>query len=123
MVYGQPVPTHLHYVTGESKVNVVDQSLNAREAAIKMIKFYLHWAQNMMKQQADRNCSDRSFKVGDLVYVKLQPYRQTTIANRQCLKLSTRYFGPYAVLAKVGLVAYKLDLPSAFKVHHVFHVS
>ena len=76
-----------------------------------------------MKQQADRKRLDRSFEVGDLVYVKLQPYCQTAIANRQCLKLSARYFGPYAVLAKVGMVVYKLDLPSTSKVHPVFHVS
>ena len=98
MVYGQPAPTHLPYLVGDSKVDAVDRSLQAREAAIKMVKFYLQRAQNHMKQQADKKRSDRVFDVGDLVYVKLQPYRQTTVKNRKCLKLSARYFGPYKVL-------------------------
>ena len=42
-------------------------------------------AQNRMKQNADRLRFDRSFEVGDLVYLKLQPYRQTTMALRRDL--------------------------------------
>ena len=40
-VYRQPLPTHLPYLAGESQVGVVDRSLQAREAGIKMLKFYL----------------------------------------------------------------------------------
>ena len=35
-----------------------------------------------------------------------------------------RYIGPYEIIARVGTVAYRLDLPPELsKVHNVFHVS
>jgi hypothetical protein len=76
-----------------------------------------------MKLHADKNQSERSFKVGDQVYLKLQPYVQASLSPRAHQKLSFRYFRPYKVLAKIGEVAYKLGLPTSSSVHPVFHVS
>ena len=61
--------------------------------------------------------------MGDSVYLKLQPYVQTSVATRASHKLSFRYFGPYQIVAKVGNVAYKLLLPATTTIHPVFHVS
>ncbi|XP_074347548.1 uncharacterized protein LOC141686409 [Apium graveolens] len=76
-----------------------------------------------MKQQADKNRSERYFVVCDWVYLKLQPYKQNSVASRSHQKLATKYFGPYPVLKKVGSVAYTLQLPISSKIHLTFHVS
>ena len=76
-----------------------------------------------MKSQADKTRSERQFTVGDSVYLKLQPYVQTSIAKRSNQKLTYKFFGPYKILQRVGAVAYKLDLPTGSQIHPVVHVS
>ena len=77
----------------------------------------------MMKQAGDKNRTERSFAEGEYVYMKLQPYRQTSVALRKNLRLSSKYYGPYKALQKIGQVAYKIELPVGSSIHPVFHVS
>lgn len=76
-----------------------------------------------MKFFADKHRQERSFGEGELVYLKLQPFRQNSLHLRKNLKLASKYFGPYKILEKIGPVAYRLDLPPDSKIHPVFHVS
>ena len=76
-----------------------------------------------MTRSADSHHSDFSFSVGDWVYVKLRPYRQTSLAGNNYQKLGKCYYGPYQVIERVGPIVYKLALPSSTKIHHVFHCS
>ena len=55
--------------------------------------------------------------------MKLQPYVQTTLAHQANQKLAFKYFGQFKVIARVGSVAYTLQLPASSAVHPTFHVS
>ena len=77
-----------------------------------------------MKQQADQHRSERSFEVGDWVFLRLKPYKKMSLKQaKKDNKLSPKYYGPYKVLHKIGTMAYKLELPASSWVHSVFHVS
>lgn len=94
-----------------------------RDAVIAALKENLRRAQNRMKVQADKGRSERTLEVGDWVYLKLQPYRQVSLAIRSNLKLASKYYGPYRVIEKIGQVAYKLLLSAGSLLHPVFHIS
>lgn len=80
-------------------------------------------AQLRMKQYAGQKRSLREFQIGEKVFLKLQPYAQSSVVNRPYPKLSYKYYGPYSILEKAGAAAYKLELPEVALVHPVFHVS
>ena len=58
-----------------------------------------------------------------MVYVKLRPYRQPSLARKVNEKLAPRFYGPFKILEKIGPIAYKLELPATTRIHLVFHVS
>lgn len=89
----------------------------------QVLQQHLNRARHIMKVQADKNRTERTFQPGDSVFVKLQPYVQSSVEKRANHKLSFRYFGPFQVLQAINPVEYKLALPEGSKVHLVFHVS
>nr|GEW93846.1 putative reverse transcriptase domain-containing protein [Tanacetum cinerariifolium] len=63
------------------------------------------------------------FQVGDKVKLKSSSWKEFICFGKRG-KLNPRNIGPFKVLAKVGTVAYKLQLPRQLsKVHSTFHVS
>ncbi|XBH62247.1 hypothetical protein VPH35_116514 [Triticum aestivum] len=67
-------------------------------------------AQQRMKKYADRKRVGRTLAVGDMAYLKLQPYRLNAFGLRSHMKLQKKFYGPFRVLYHVGSVAYHLQL-------------
>lgn len=122
-LYGFLPPRLLDYVPGTTKVEAMDQLLKKRSKVLSLLKHNLFTAQSRMKLQANQHRIDRSFKVGEWVYLRLQPYRHLTLRSKGFNKLSPRFYGPFQVMQKLGPTAYKLALPSDCLIHPVFHVS
>jgi len=97
--------------------------LTQRKLMLQLLQQHLLRVQQRQKHQADKRRSERSFVVGDCVFLKIQLYVQSSLHKRANHKLSFKYFGPYQILERIGQVAYKLLLPSSTSVHLVFHVS
>ena len=108
-VYGMDLPCLLDYISSTAKTEAVDQILSDRKTLLQLLKSNLLKAQTYMKKTTDGRMRDEQFQVGDVVWVKLQPYRQLFVANKVSNKLSPRYFGPFPILKCIDQVAYPLD--------------
>lgn len=101
----------------------VNDLVQEKQRTTKLLKENLENAQQRMKMFADKKRSERVFEVGDYIYLKLQPYRQTSVEIRQNMKLAPRFYRPYLIEKKIGQVTYQLKLPPQYMIHPVFHVS
>ncbi|KAJ0894123.1 putative nucleotidyltransferase, Ribonuclease H [Helianthus annuus] len=79
-------------------------------------------AAKRMKKWADDKRRHVEFQVGDQVMVKLLPQQFKSLRGVH-KGLVRKYEGPFPVVARVGKVSYRLQLPPKLKIHPVFHVS
>lgn len=99
VVYGRDPPPLLCFESGSTTNFELDKALIERDEALDDLKQNLLRAQEIMKNQADKTRRDVEFSVGDMVYLKLQSYRQKTVARRFCQKLAAKFYGHYKVIA------------------------
>ncbi|GJS11378.1 putative reverse transcriptase domain-containing protein [Tanacetum coccineum] len=87
------------------------------------IKNRLLIARSRQKSYADKRLKPLEFEVGDMELLKVLPWKSVVRFGKRG-KLSPCYIGPFKVLARIGPVAYTLELPEELKgIHSTFHVS
>ncbi|GKA67773.1 putative reverse transcriptase domain-containing protein [Tanacetum coccineum] len=90
---------------------------------VVMIKEKLKAARDRQKSYADKRRKPLEFEVGDQVLLKVSPWKGVVRFGKKS-KLAPRYVGPFEILERIGLVAYRLKLPEELSsVHDTFHVS
>ncbi|GJX35862.1 putative reverse transcriptase domain-containing protein [Tanacetum coccineum] len=128
--------------------NLPDQILNAQKEAMKkknsevgdsqltgpkliwettekivQIRNRLLAARSRQKNYTDVRRKPLEFAVGDMVMLKVSPWKGMIRFGRRG-KLGPCYIGPFKIVARVGPMAYKLELPEELRgIHDTFHVS
>jgi hypothetical protein len=74
-LYGYHPPSITSSLKEKSKVQAVEDHIEHQKQVLQILKDNLTMAQNYMKQQVDQHRSERSFEVGDWVFLRLQLYK------------------------------------------------
>ncbi|GKE07363.1 putative reverse transcriptase domain-containing protein, partial [Tanacetum coccineum] len=77
---------------------------------------------NSLKSYADRRTKELEFEVGYMVLLKVSPWKGVVRFGKR-RKLNPCYIRTFKILARVGHVAYTLELPEELKwIHSTFHI-
>ena len=60
------------------------------------------------------------YKVGDEVVLTMKHIKNC--CPHLPAKIKARWVGPFTIMQKVALVAYRVDLPPSWRLHAVFHI-
>ena len=86
-VYGRDPPTLAKYNRDALDPPDLQELLQQQDTIMAQLKLNLTRAQAYMKLQADKKRTHLEFNIGDMVLVKLQPYRQLSVSQKKNNKL------------------------------------
>ena len=122
-LYGRPCRSPVCWLESEDRLTLGPDVIQENNEKIAVIRERLLTAQSRQKSYADRRRRPLEFSEGDFVLLKVSPRKGVTRFGVKG-KLAPRYIGPFQITQRVGVVAYRLDLPPELShVHNVFHVS
>jgi hypothetical protein len=96
--------------------------LREMEEQLLNIKKNLKASKDRKKIYADKGRTDREFKVGDHVFLKVKANR-SSLNLRSCSKLVVGYCWLFEILKRIGPVAYMLAWYASMPIHNIFLVS
>jgi transposase InsO family protein len=118
-LYGYPPPMLSEFSIPIQGDTEAQDFLMVRQQMLTHLKENLSQAQARMKKYADLKRTERKLDIGDMVYIKMQPYRMAAFGIRQSIKLTSKFYGPFRVLEQIGKLAYKLQLVTQWLVEWV----
>lgn len=106
------IPDH-KIPAAEKRIKEVQKGREEAQAAIKI-------SQEAMKKQQDRyGLEPPQWKVGTMVYLDHKNIK----VQYPSAKLAPRRSGPFPITELIGKSSYRLELPTKWKIHNVFHGS
>jgi hypothetical protein len=107
----------------ENRVLVGPEAIQEMEEKMQTIRQRIKEAQDRQKSYVDAHRVDRSYEVGDRVFLRVKLHK-SSIKFGKGATLSPRFVGPFEIVERKGPVAYRLALSDSLRhMHDVFHVS
>ena len=97
-----------------------DKFVADKRSIVRLAQEAMEHARSRMVQQEDGKRSELTFSVGDQVSLRTKHLGINTLPSK---KLFPLWMGPFTVSKVVNPAAYKIELPTHWKAHNVFHVS
>jgi hypothetical protein len=97
-LYGYDAPTLVDLVFEESRAPKAKDWIIESQEILKLFKENLQMMKNRQKISADRHRIERIFEVEYLVFLRLQPYRQSSLKKSGAKKLKPIFYGPYRIM-------------------------
>jgi hypothetical protein len=104
-LYGRPCQTPLSWDRLEDRVLVGPEVIQEMEYQMKTIRQRIKEAQDQQKSYAYVHHVDRSYEVGDRVFLRVKP-NNISVKFGKGVKLSPRFVGSFDIMEKKGPVAY-----------------
>jgi hypothetical protein len=113
-IRGPPIRDELH----EEKVLVAAE--RARQLCEAHETLVVRWREAQESQVKSQNKRQKpmQFKIGEKVLLSTRNLKLPDAKK----KLSARFLGPFQIRNAVGTQAYRLALPTSYKIHNVFHI-
>nr|GEW24512.1 putative reverse transcriptase domain-containing protein [Tanacetum cinerariifolium] len=120
-LYGQKCRSPICWAEVEDAQVTGPELIHETTKKIVQIKQIIQAARDHQKSYTDMRHKPLEFQVGDRVMLKVSPWKEVVHFGKRG-KLNPRYIGPFKVLAKVGTVAYRLELLEQLSRVHKFQV-
>ena len=111
------------YTSNSSSNPTTEDFYQDVQCRIRVLTDRLTDAQTLQKYYADKRRTPAELAVGDEVLLSTKHLAAPADRGRPSSKFSSRFIGPYSVLARIGDSAYRLQTPTSARFHNVFHVS
>jgi len=122
MLYGRRCRTPNCWLEPGEKQFAGPEIVQLTADKVKVAREALRVARDRQKSYADKRCRPFDFKVGEMVMLKVSPWKGIIRFGKRG-KLSPRFIGPFKILEKVNEQAYRLELPPELDgIHSTFHV-
>jgi hypothetical protein len=116
--FGENPRTPLTVKVKESRTPSAKRHFTLIMENVKQAQKAMERAQQRMKAQYDKHHKEGELKEGQLVLLAT-----TNLKLKGCPKFLPKFVGPFKILQAVSTHAYKLELPTTWFIHPVFHVS